>query len=112
MSAFNFSAHERMLMSGERKMILFNLYDQILLEAYFGHLIWNFDTFDHPSGYFRPNLYHFYRFLTLLITLRAISDLIYTISIDFYTFDHPSGYFRTKLGLLITRRVVKNVKNR
>jgi hypothetical protein len=33
-------------------------------------------TFNHPSGNFRPNLDHFYRFLAILSTLRAISDPI------------------------------------
>jgi hypothetical protein len=59
-------------MSGERKIILFNLYDQILLQAYFGHLIWNFDTVYDPTGYLRPFLGQYYRFLTLLTTLRTI----------------------------------------
>jgi hypothetical protein len=34
-----------------------------------------FDTFDDPSGCFRPILGHFCRFLTILMTLRAISGL-------------------------------------
>jgi hypothetical protein len=80
MSAFNFSAHERMLMSGERKIILFNLYDQILLQAYFGPLngiltlfmtfnnyFWPqvsiFDPFNPTSVYLRPFSGHFFRFL-------------------------------------------------
>jgi hypothetical protein len=70
-----FSAHEQMIMSGERKIILFNLYDHILLQPYFRPLIWNFDTLYDPTGYFRPNYGHFYRLLTLLTTLRAISDI-------------------------------------
>jgi hypothetical protein len=45
MSAFNFSAHERMLISGEHKIILFNLYDHILLQAYFRPLKSNFTLF-------------------------------------------------------------------
>ena len=64
------------LMSGERKIILFNLYDQILLQAYFGPLIWNFDTFYDHIGYVIPIFGLKYRFLTLLTPLRAISDLI------------------------------------
>jgi hypothetical protein len=63
-------------MSGERKIILFNLYDQILLQAYFRPLIWNFDTFYDPTGYLIPIFGLKYRFLTLLTPLRAVSDLI------------------------------------
>jgi hypothetical protein len=85
MSAFNFSTgpltHERMLMSGERKIILFNLYDQILLQAYFGPFRLILDeygilTFYDPTGYLIPIFGLKYRFLTLLTPLRAISDLI------------------------------------
>jgi hypothetical protein len=58
-----------------------------------------FDTFNHPSFYFRPYFVLFYRFLTLLTILRAMSDLIQAFSIDFDTFNHPSGYFRPYFGL-------------
>jgi hypothetical protein len=64
------------LMSGERKIILFDLYDQILLQAYFRSLIWNVDTFYEATGYLIPIFGLKYRFLTLLTPLRAISDLI------------------------------------
>jgi hypothetical protein len=68
--------HPLMLMSGERKIILFNLYDQILLQAYFGPSKWNFDTFYDPTGFLIPIFGLMYRCLTLLTPFRAFSDLI------------------------------------
>jgi hypothetical protein len=57
------------------KTLLF--YDHILLQAYFRPLIWNFDTFYDPLGYFRFFLDLKYQFLTLFITLQIISGVKY-----------------------------------
>ena len=54
-----------------------------------------FETFDDLSGYFRPILGHFCRFLRILMTLRAIIGHFYLF---FETFDDPSGYFRPIIG--------------
>ena len=91
-----FAAHERMLISGERKIDLIKLYNRMLLQAnlglnvdfwhfisplglfkaYFRPYFPNIETFNDPSGYFRPILGNIYRFLRFLMTPRAISTFL------------------------------------
>jgi hypothetical protein len=48
-----------------------------LFKAYFRPYFSNIETFNDPSGYFRPILGHIYRFLRFLMTPRAISTFLY-----------------------------------